>query len=85
MLGADSGAGEDGTDDTITSRGAADINRFSSQGRSTSEHEIVIELDVAELDEDPGSNIDEIKVSVSLDPVGPFRAEEASNRVLVTA
>ena len=85
VIGADSGAGEDGTDDTVTGRGAADIERFSSEGRASSEREIVIELDVDTLDEDPGSNTDEIKVLVSLDPVGPFHAEETSNRVLVTA
>jgi len=85
VIGADSGTGEDGTDDTITGRGAADIVRFSSEGRSSTEREIVIELDVSSLDEDPGSNTDEIKVEVSLDPVGPFAVEETSNRVLVSA
>ena len=85
VIGADSGAGEDGTDDTVTGRGAADIVRFSSEGQASTEREIVIELDVDTLDEDPGSNTDEIKVLVSLDPVGPFRAEETSNRVLIAA
>ena len=46
---------------------------FSSEGQASTEREIVIELDVDTLDEDPGSNADEIKVQVSLDPVGPFR------------
>jgi hypothetical protein len=85
VIGADSGAGEDGTDDTITSRGAADIVRFSSEGRASTEREIVIELDLPRLDEDPGTNTDEIKVEVSLDPVGPFAVEETSNRILVAA
>ena len=85
VIGADSGAGEDGTDDTITSRGAADIVRFSSEGRASTEREIVIELDLPRLDEDPGVNTDEIKVEVSLDPVGPFAVEETSNRILVAA
>ena len=85
VIGADSAAGEDGEDDTVTGRGAADIVRFSSEGQSSTEREIVIELDVDVLDEDPGSNTDEIKVLVSLDPVGPFRVEETSNRVLIAA
>ena len=45
----------------------------------------MIELDLPSLDEDPGANTDEIKVEVSLDPVGPFAVEETSNRILVAA
>lgn len=85
LFGADGGPGEDGTDDRITGRGAADIVRFGSDGSASTEREIVIEIDPDQLDEDPGAaNTDELKVEVTLSPVGPFGDAELSNRVLVT-
>lgn len=85
IIGADSAGGEDGTDDTITGMGAATFVWISSDGSASSEHEIVVELDFDELDEDPGSNLDEIKAEDSLTPRVPARVAETSNRVLVSA
>ena len=59
--------------------------RFSSGGQASVDREIVIELDLDELDEDnDAQNPDEIRVSVTLEPVGPFDDSQESNRVLLT-
>lgn len=86
VFGADRGAGEDGVDDTIQSTpAAAPVVRFSSGGQASVDREIVIELDLDELDEDnDAQNPDEIRVSVTLEPVGPFDDSQESNRVLLT-
>ena len=84
VIGADSSSGEDGQDDTIMGAGAAYFHRLASDGSATTDRQLVIELDFEELDEDPGSNLDEIKVEVSLTPVPVTQVEELSNRVLIS-
>jgi hypothetical protein len=83
LFGSDRAAGEDGVDDTLQTTPALEIVRFSSNGHPTSEREIVITRDLSVLNEDSGT--DEIRVEVSLSPVGPFGDSAESNRILVTA
>jgi hypothetical protein len=83
VFGSDRAAGEDGVDDTLQTTPALEIVRFSSNGHPTSEREIVITRDLSVLNEDSGT--DEIRVEVSLSPVGPFGDSAESNRILVTA
>ncbi|HEY5848246.1 MAG TPA: hypothetical protein VIT42_15780, partial [Microlunatus sp.] len=85
VVGADQGVGEDGVDDFIRQTPAHEFIFVASDGSASSVHEIVIEMDLPALDEDPGANIDEIKVEVSLTPETPDRVEELSNRVLISA
>jgi hypothetical protein len=85
LIGADRGAGEDGVDDYLTGRGAAEIVRFSSNGQPTTlNRQIVISgLDLSELDED-ATGTDEVRAVVTLTPVGPFSDSEESHRVVLT-
>ncbi|HEY5787577.1 MAG TPA: hypothetical protein VIT65_22655 [Microlunatus sp.] len=85
VVGADQGVGEDGVDDFIRQTPAHEFIFVASDGSASSVHEIVIEMELPALDEDPGANIDEIKVEVSLTPETPDRVEELSNRVLISA
>lgn len=85
IWGADQQAGEDGVDDRIVGLGALGRRLIASDGSASSDFEIVIERDVADLDEDFGAAQDEIKVEVVLEPKAAARVSELSHRVLIAA
>lgn len=85
IWGGDAGPGEDGEDDRITGSGALDDTQVSSDGSASSQHELELVIDLPDLDEDPGSALDEIKVEVKLVPMTPRTVSETTNRVLVNA
>lgn len=83
LVGVD--AHEGGDDDTLQTTPAAQPPViFGSDGAATARRQIVIQRDLADLDEDPNST-DEIKVEVILTPQLPTTIRELSNRVLVNA
>jgi hypothetical protein len=83
LIGPDRLAGEDGVDDTLISKGAAELIRFRPDGQASMTHHLAFTIPLEELNEDLTGE-DEVRAVMGLNPVGPFGDSAESNRVSLT-